>query len=125
MTKSKEMGKIKKTIRGFEIVKFKDYYGEDCSLQASSLAIYTKPGISAVWLGVDDAKPKCLHGDARKLGVKTNATCGWVDYPIPEEVMLTTRMHLDREGVKQLIAFLKNWLNKGTFKNTRKKARKG
>lgn len=123
MRKSKQLGKIEKTHRGFEIVKFKDYYGEDCSLQASSLAIYTKPGTSAVWLGIDDARPRCLHSDAKELDVKTNVACGWVDYPLSEKVLLSTRMHLDREGVKQLIVSLKNWLNKGTFKNTQKKAK--
>lgn len=110
-----KLGPITKTSRGFKQVKFTDRYGCPCSLQASSLAEYVKPGTSAVWLGTDDAQPKVLHGDARKLGVKTNATEGWVPFPIPEQVSLTTRMHLDRKQVKALIVHLQRWLDKDTF----------
>lgn len=81
----------------------------------SSLAEYEQPGTSAVWLGTDDASPKVLHGDAHRLGVETDATCGWVPYPIPEEVSLTTRMHLDRKQVAALITHLKKWLDEGKF----------
>jgi hypothetical protein len=109
------LGPIKHTSRGFEQVEFKDRYDAKCSLQASSLAEYEKPGTSAVWLGIDDPQPKCLHGDAARLGVKTNATCGWVDYPLPEQVMLTTRMHLNREQVEALIGHLQSWLENDTF----------
>lgn len=111
----KRLGKTEKTNRGFKTVKFKDYYGAPCSLQASSLAIYEKPGTSAIWLGVDDAAPKVLHGKAASLGVKTTATEGWVPYPIPEDVLLTTRMHLTREQVEALIEHLQKWLRDDTF----------
>ena len=43
---------IEKTHRGFEITYFKDRYGNDCSLQQSSLADNNESGTSAVWLGV-------------------------------------------------------------------------
>lgn len=112
----KRLGKVTRTKRGFEAITFKDYYGASCSLQASSLALYQKPGVSAVWLGVDDPQPKCLHGDAAALGVKTDATCGWVDCPISDKILLTTRMHLDRKQVAALITALQNWLKKGSFK---------
>ncbi len=85
-----------KTKRGFAIGEFVDLYGAKCSIQKSSSAEY-----DAIWLGVDDAEPKVMCRDARKVGVKTDATCGWVDYPIPDEVLLTTRMHLTREQVKE------------------------
>jgi len=42
---------IEKTERGFEIIRFKDFYGGECSLQQSSLALYNKPGSSAIWFG--------------------------------------------------------------------------
>lgn len=113
--KTKKLGKVKKTSRGFEVVDFKDHYGTKCSLQQSSLASYEKPGTSAVWLGVDDANPQVLHGDAAGLGIKTNATCGWVKYPISEKVLLTTRMHLNRDQVTALISMLQNWLDADTF----------
>lgn len=114
--KPKKLGKVERTSRGFEVVNFKDHYGTKCSLQASSLAIYEKPGTSAVWLGVDDAAPKCLHEDAAKLGIKTDATCGWVDVPMSDKIHLTTRMHLNREQVEALIPMLQSWLKRDTFK---------
>lgn len=95
---------------------FKDHYGVPCSLQASSLAIYCKPGTSAVWLGCDDAQPKIMASDAARLGIKTDAPCGWIPYPIPDEVLLSTRMHLNREQVAGLIAHLQSWLDRDTFK---------
>jgi len=104
-----------KNRKRFEVVNFKDHYGTKCSLQASSLAICEKPGTSAVWLGVDDAEPKCLHGDAAGLGVKTDATCGWVDVPMSDKIHLTTRMHLNREQVEALIPMLQSWLDADTF----------
>ncbi len=112
------LGAVERTSRGFEIVNFTDHYGTKCSLQASSLAIYQKPGTSAIWLGVDDPQPKCLHGDAAALGVKTDATCGWVDVPLSDKIMLTTRMHLNREQVEALIPMLQSWLKRDTFKST-------
>jgi hypothetical protein len=110
------LGAVERTSRGFEIVKFKDYYGSECSLQASSLAIHQKPGTSAIWLGVDSPQPKCLHSDASAFGVKTDATCGWVDVPLSDKIMLTTRMHLNREQIAGLIAHLQSWLDRDTFK---------
>ena len=114
--KPNKLGKVERTSRGFEVVNFKDHYGTKCSLQASSLAIYEKPGTSAVWLGVDDAAPKCLHGDAAGLGIKTDATCGWVDVPMSDKIQMTTRMHLNREQVEALIPMLQSWLKRDTFK---------
>lgn len=110
------LGATERTSRGFEFVNFKDHYGVPCSLQASSLAIYCKPGTSAVWLGCDDAQPKIMASDAARLGIKTDAPCGWIPYPIPDEVLLSTRMHLNREQVAGLIAHLQSWLDRDTFK---------
>ncbi len=109
------LGTVSQTARGFEIVKFADRYGAPCSLQASSLAEYEKPGTSAVWLGTDDADPKVLASQARSLGVDTAERIGWVPYPIPSGVSLTTRMHLDRDQVAALIRHLQNWLDHDSF----------
>lgn len=111
--KPKPLGKTTKTGRGFDIVKFKDHNGHDCYIQESSLAIYTKPGTSALWVGVEDAKPIVMASRAASVGVKTHETTGWVPYDkIPEEVMLTTQMHLNREQVAGLIYHLQKWLDK-------------
>lgn len=111
----KKLGKVEMTARGFEIIKFKDRFDASCSLQASSLAEYPKPGTSAIWLGIDDANPQIMAVDARQAGIETTETVGWVPYPIPPQVMLTTRMHLDRDQVKALIRHLQNWLDDDTF----------
>ena len=47
-----DIKKIEYTVRGFEIVQFRDHNDQECSLQQSSLAIYEKPGTGAIWLGV-------------------------------------------------------------------------
>lgn len=96
------------TDRGFPRGQFADFYGNQCSIQKSSLAT-----ADAIWLGVDDANPKVLHGDAKMLGIATDATCGWVPYPIPEAVSLTTRMHLSREQVAQLLPILERFVATG------------
>lgn len=113
--------KVKKTCRGFEIAEFTDIYGAKCSLQQSSLA-----DRDAIWLGIDDPEPKCLHGDAKGLGVITDVTCGWVPCPISPKISLTTRMHLDRNKVTELILHLQGWLRSGSIcKNKKNKLFKG
>ena len=112
---SEGLGAVARTARGFELLEFQDRYGTPCSLQASSLAEHEKPGTSAVWLGPDDAAPKVLASEARGLGVDTAERTGWVPYPIPPGVSLTTRMHLDREQVAALILHLQRWLDNDSF----------
>ena len=107
----KRLGKQRRSGRGFPLVEFKDYYGAPCSIQASSLAIYQQPGTSAIWLGVDDAEPKVMASQAESVGVETTETTGWVPFPVPPEVSLNTRMHLDRKQVEALIGHLQAWLD--------------
>lgn len=93
MRKMKPLGKLKRTARGFEIIEFKDCYGTESSLQASSMALLAKPGPSAVWLGND-------HESVN---------------PLTQEKM-GARMHLNRDQVMALIGHLANWLHRDTFK---------
>lgn len=79
------------TARGFGIIHFDDSYMTACSLQISS---NVEPH---VWLGVTDANPVILASQAAAHGVETNESTGWVPYPIPDAVVLHTRMHLDRK----------------------------
>lgn len=88
---------IEYTHRGFGLYNFKDLYDSECSIQKSSLATQ-----DTIWLGINDANPKILHGDATKLGIKHNKDSGWVDYHVPEEVLMNTRVHLTREQAKVL-----------------------
>jgi len=96
------------TQRGFSHADFKDHYGLPCSIQKSSLA--TK---DAIWFGVDDPQPKVLACQAGSVGVETNETCGWVDYPIPKEVLINTRMHLTQDQVKELLPILQHFADTG------------
>lgn len=97
------LGVQTRTERGFPEVEFEDSYGTKCSLQASSLAKYETPGTSAIWLGIAEVKASVL-----RPGV------GWVAYPIPLEVFVTTRMHLEREKVQALVNHLQAWLDSDT-----------
>ena len=99
---------IGKTHRGFAIGHFTDRYGAKCSIQKSSLATE-----DAIWFGIDDPEPKIMASKAADYGVVTNETTGWVQYPIPDEVLLTTRMHLTREQVKELLPVLKHFVKTG------------
>lgn len=85
---------VSKTSRGFDLIEFLDRYGTKCSLQKSSLA-----GDDAIWFGIDDPEPKMLATDAIRLGIETEQTTGWIPYGLPEELSLTSRMHLTRAQV--------------------------
>jgi len=108
-----------KTARGFWISKFKDFNGETCSIQCSSAidieseGSMENPGSSLLWLGPDDANPLILASQAKQFGINTNETTGWVKFPVPDDVLMTTRMHLNRPQVKKLIDVLSNWLETG------------
>lgn len=102
---------LSKTQRGFVHGKFEDLYGAKCSIQASSLA-----SESAIWLGVDDAQPQVMASEAAMVGVLTDKSCGWVPYPIPPQVLLSTRMHLSQEQVKMLLPALQRFAATGELK---------
>lgn len=94
--------KLSKTARGFPYYEFKDNNGVTCSLQKSSSALEPK-----IWLGVDDGNPQIMASKIIEGGI------GWVKYPIPEDVLLTTRMHLTIAQVKKLIPVLQNFVKTG------------
>jgi hypothetical protein len=124
MNNAEPFGQIESSSRGFPGVVFEDAYGHDCSLQCSSVIgdyedSFERPGTSAVWLGVNDANPQILARDAVQYGITTREITGWIPYPVPEGVLLTTRMHLNREQVRGLISRLQEWLDTGTFSNAK------
>lgn len=119
------LGEYKKTGRGFALVEFTDAYGYECSLQQSSAIgddddAMDRPGASFVWLGVDDGKPQVMKSQAKALGLTLppGEVSGWMPYPIPEEVQISTRMHLSREQVKGLVERLQQWLATGEFESS-------
>lgn len=100
--------KKSKTNRGFALAEFTDLYGAKCSIQKSSLATD-----DAIWLGVDDADPKIMASQAKSFGIETKETTGWVSYPVPDEVLMTTRMHLNRKQVAKLLPVLQKFVDTG------------
>lgn len=90
--------KIRKTARGFKIGEFEDMNGYRCSLQKSSLATE-----DCIWLGLNDPKPQIFSGD----------NTGWHPYELPPNVQCTTRMHLTREQVAELLPALENFVKTG------------
>ena len=91
-----------KTERGFKIIAFLDNNDEKCSIQKSSAADENK-----IWLGIDDPNPQIMASQTPEGGT------GWVKYAIPENVLLTTRMHLNREEVSILIIALQHFVDTG------------
>ncbi len=108
---------MEKTERGFSFHEFEDRYGAKCSLQKSSLATE-----DAIWFGVDDPNPKILASQAARFGVKTKQTTGWVEYPIPKEVLINNRMHLTVEDVKKLLPILQRFVKTGEIYEKQKKS---
>lgn len=98
------------TERGFERIEFLDRFQAKCNIQESSLATE-----AAIWFGVQDADPQIMWADAAAAGVKTDAKCGWVPYPIPKEVLLTTRMHLTQDQVADLMPILQHFVDTGSL----------
>jgi len=118
-----------RTNRGFEIVNFEDEYNLPCSIQESSRAVCENADGSVddplgwIWLGIDDGKPEILGREALKLGMKlpegteflNGQPTGWVPYPLPKEVLLHTRMHLNEKQVRRLVKHLQHWLDTGSI----------
>lgn len=80
--------KSTKTNRGFALINFEDDNGATDG---------------HIWLGVDDPDPQIRNPNGP----------GWVPYAIPEEVLLTTRMHLTRKQVKKLLPVLEHFVKTG------------
>lgn len=100
--------KLEPNHRGFPTATFNDRYGSRCSIQKSSIATE-----DCIWFGVDDASPQIMASDAQKMGMPTSSNNGWVPFPIPKEVLLTTRMHLTREQVADLLPLLQKFVETG------------
>jgi hypothetical protein len=90
------------TNRGFSILSFLDEYDVLCNIQKSSLA-----SNDCIWLGVEDADPKIMASQTPQGGT------GWVKYNIPKEVLLSTRMHLNRKQARELAKLLNKFARTG------------
>ena len=89
------------TARGFELLYFCDDNGDLCDIQRSSSALEDK-----IWLGTHSPEPKIMASKTPEGGT------GWVDYQLPEDVLINHRMHLTR---KQSISLGLKLLKFGLF----------
>ena len=112
------------TGRGFELIKAVDTNGHEYSIQESSRASfesedgYVEDPLGWLWLGIDNAQPQILKSKADDHGLKLDPNeevSGWMDYPIPKDVLLTTRMHLNETKVRELVDKLNLWLETGSL----------
>jgi hypothetical protein len=87
--------------RGFRTIDFEDRYDQSCSME------------DAIWFGVNDADPKIMAVDAKRLGIPTAQNVGWIPFHIPEEVLLSTRMHLTRDQVEEILPILQHFVDTG------------
>jgi hypothetical protein len=92
-----------KTNRGFDYHEFKDRYGDECSLQKSSLATE-----DCIWFGINEAKPRIMA-----CHVNGGTPDGWVDYPLHKDVFIGTRMHLTQDMVKAMLPALLRFVETG------------
>lgn len=100
--------KKRHTNRGFPYYEFKDKGRQPCTIQLSSLA-----DDRCIWFGLDNANPQVMASQAHLFGVKTTETTGWVEYPLPAEVRIHTRMHLSVRDVKKLLPILQKFVETG------------
>ena len=107
-----------KTNRGFELNHFTDDYGVDCSIQESSSV---EPHI---WLGVHHPRICIMYKDKDKLvGIDKVQLddpecneCGWCTINLPKEVLIESRMHLNRKQAKELAKQLNYFARTGYLK---------
>jgi len=93
------MIELKTTNRGFELGKFIDIFGAECSIQKSSLATD-----DAIWLGIDNPK----------LTVFENEQHGkYLVADMPSQFRVNARMHLNREQVEALLPILQKFVETG------------
>lgn len=87
----------------------------ECSIQKSSLATE-----DCIWLGVDHVDLKILASVAVSMGREDllvghgpERTTGWVDWPVPQGVTTSARMHLSQEQVRALLPLLQHFAETG------------
>jgi len=102
---------IKETNRGFGLIEFTDFYKNECHIQDSSLAEH-----SCIWMGIRNPKIRILCSDANRIGIDTKGqSTGWMDYPIPENVLISSAMHLSQDQVKKILPVLKYFAETGNY----------
>lgn len=111
------LGDVKRNDRGFEYIDFEDSSGKPAELAVSSATDCKHPiGCSFVWIGRRDTEALVPAQRAVELGLEApSPPVGRVKYPIPQGVLLPSRLHLNRVQVVALVQQLKAWLRTGSF----------
>lgn len=91
--------------RRFKKMTFDDVYNVKCSLQKSSLA-----SEECIWFGVEDINPRIFVPGMHSPFEGTKKA---VPYNLPSEVIISNRMHLNREQVKMLLPALQEFVDTG------------
>lgn len=105
---------MEKTSRGFSLIKFTDLNREKCSLQKSSVATD-----DCIWIGIDKSSVVINKWEADLIGIEYDATVhdggpnSWVNYKLPETALISSRMHLNKEQVSELLPYLKRFVYTG------------
>ena len=104
------------TERGFYHLEFTDRYGEQCSLQESSLATE-----DAIWLGINEPKINEFWKEAAPA--EKHLTSKWetrskedLKQSPNNDICINGRMHLTRDMVKVLLPYLYNFVKTGELK---------
>ena len=90
---------IKSTQRGFARAEFVDQYGEVCSIQKSSLATD-----DCIWLGINNPQLTVFEDESKGK---------YVNAKMPDNFMVSSRMHLTREQVADLLPLLQRFVQTG------------
>lgn len=97
-----------RTDSGLKALCMRDRNGAECGVQASSSAFE-----ECLWVGITDPQPMVKAEDAASAGVATTEVDGWVKYPLPAAVKVTTRMHLTRAQAGELAHVLREFSESG------------
>lgn len=107
-----------KTNRGFVYWEDTDSYGLQFSIQKSSAATEDR-----IWFGVNNVKPKVMASEVLENPEKYSIVeyqkalvaggIGWVDYYIPDTVLLSSRIHINQEQAKDIIEVLQRFVDTG------------
>lgn len=92
---------LKKSERGFSFAEFTDRYGEQCSIQKSSLATE-----DAIWFGIDN--PKLTVFEDENMGK-------YLVTEMPKTFSVSSRMHLTRDMVEKLLPILTAFVETGNL----------
>ena len=118
-TPKKSSIKFERTNRGFALSHFIDKYGQDCSLQESS--IFADKDGACIWFGVNNTKgkfhvmPTLISKEKREaLGLHFGWNVKSLSTMFPDcDVNTPDRMHLSQKMVKQLLPALQYFAKHG------------